>query len=367
MGHRRRRRTLSYPADHSLYRIAIEKKVLLREELDRFLAAAARKKTTLEALLFRRLDPVTFSSLLRQRERFAVACGDCGGSTYALPEDAGRARCTTCAGLGAPGAPVDDPAPGFGPPPGGGVATLAPRGRTTARRAQAPTRSLFFQVPSVLFFPLRSRESLAMTAVGAAFVLALQVGLAFVPLIFFPAVLILALYPVAYNVKVTQHAMNGELDVPGWPELDFYELFCLFLRLIGLGLAVAWPLVLLPFLPTELGWGGVLAVAILVGAYYPMAYLLMVAFTSGRAAWHYPAGLRAVLLTLPDYLVLLGICAFVVGVQTGLELATGAFLNPVFAMVLQSVVAFYAAIVLAHAVGRYYFANREALGWFRSR
>ncbi|MBL4846945.1 MAG: hypothetical protein JKY65_15605, partial [Planctomycetes bacterium] len=105
--------------------------------------------------------------------------------------------------------------------------------------------------------------------------------------------------------------------------------------------------------------------------YWPAAQLIMVSFDSGNMAFNYPATIRAIRVGFRDYL-------FLVGIIFGLSVAGGVlsgiirmilffahdFIRAAVAGVFSSVFVFYSQIVGAYAIGRYYHANKESIGWF---
>lgn len=118
---------------------------------------------------------------------------------------------------------------------------------------------------------------------------------------------------------------------------------------------------------------GLLAVLVLVGLIFnPICYLLMVAFDSPTTPFMYPAGLRAIAVARHDFIALTVIFVAleavfflwlrVMGplVEVALPKWGGLFAVDFVAFF----IAFYASVVTAYAVGRWYYANQEKIGWF---
>ncbi|MBX3469209.1 MAG: hypothetical protein KF878_20235 [Planctomycetes bacterium] len=118
---------------------------------------------------------------------------------------------------------------------------------------------------------------------------------------------------------------------------------------------------------------GLLLLALLFGVlYFPMALLLMVAFNDGWMAFQYPAGLRAIGVAARDYAVVAGVFvgASVAGwllqalltatVVRALPAALGALVQGY----LHQWLWLYGALVSTYAAGRFYYRNRDAIGWF---
>jgi hypothetical protein len=107
--------------------------------------------------------------------------------------------------------------------------------------------------------------------------------------------------------------------------------------------------------------------------YYPMALLLMAGFNTATASLLYPAGFRAIGVALKDYMALGAIllaASMIVGptlefaVRFGLSLFLPAWLAFIFSSMAQAWVTFYAQLVTAYGVGRYFYANQKRIGWF---
>jgi hypothetical protein len=105
--------------------------------------------------------------------------------------------------------------------------------------------------------------------------------------------------------------------------------------------------------------------------YYPMANILMGVFDSPTTPFFYPAGFRAMAVAWKDYLALAGVLVGL-NVVAGLWGTLGSFLLghilpwPLDGLVINSVagcISFYSGIVSSYAIGRYYYANQEAIGW----
>ena len=113
----------------------------------------------------------------------------------------------------------------------------------------------------------------------------------------------------------------------------------------------------------------VLAIAGLV--YWPMANVLMGVFDSPTTPFLYPAGFRAIAVAWKDYLalalVLIGLSLVAMAWAVVGGFLFGAMLPwPLDALVVQGGAAlfgFYSQIVQYYAIGRYYYANKEAIGW----
>ena len=109
--------------------------------------------------------------------------------------------------------------------------------------------------------------------------------------------------------------------------------------------------------------------------YFPMALLLMVAFNDGWMAFQYPAGLRAIGAATKDYLVVAGLfvgtSVFGWVLKLVMSVTLSRALPSSIAWLLRDYlnqwIWFYGALVAAYAVGRFYYRNREAIGWFTVR
>lgn len=119
-----------------------------------------------------------------------------------------------------------------------------------------------------------------------------------------------------------------------------------------------------------------IAVPVIVAGYFywPAAQLIMVTFDSGAMAFNYPAAIRAIRAGFKDYLALVGILVglSIVGSILGEVLKLLLFMAPGFIRsgvsgFFSSIFYFYTQIVGAYAIGRYYYANKEAIGWFGGR
>lgn len=122
--------------------------------------------------------------------------------------------------------------------------------------------------------------------------------------------------------------------------------------------------------------GGLVLLLIGFGVFYlPMALLLMVAFNDGAMAFQYPAGLRAIGAATKDYLVVAGLFVgtTVIGwvVSFVATFTISKLMGPILGWAVREYVNhwiwFYGALVSAYAVGRFYYRNRETIGWFNSR
>ena len=122
--------------------------------------------------------------------------------------------------------------------------------------------------------------------------------------------------------------------------------------------------------------GGVLMLVfgplvILCCLYWPAAQLIMVAFDSAGMPFNYPAAIRAIRVGFSDYMVLVGI---LIGVVLAGSLLSGAinaatfflpgFVRAFLSWSFSSFFGFYSQIVVAYAIGRYYYSNKHAIGWF---
>ncbi|HBP21402.1 MAG TPA: hypothetical protein DEA08_26895 [Planctomycetes bacterium] len=113
----------------------------------------------------------------------------------------------------------------------------------------------------------------------------------------------------------------------------------------------------------------VLVIAGLV--YWPMANVLMGVFDSPTTPFLYPAGFRAIAVAWKDYLalalVLIGLSLLAMAWAVIGGFLFGAMLPwPLDAILVQGGAAlfgFYSQIVQYYAIGRYYYANKEAIGW----
>ena len=120
---------------------------------------------------------------------------------------------------------------------------------------------------------------------------------------------------------------------------------------------------------------GLVALLYLAGLFYtPMALLLTVGFTSALLAFNYPAGLRGIQASLPDYTTLFallcGVSLLVLVAQLGAEWALRLMIpSPVIGGALawfaSGVILFYGLTVQAFGIGRYYWANQGRLAWFK--
>jgi hypothetical protein len=117
---------------------------------------------------------------------------------------------------------------------------------------------------------------------------------------------------------------------------------------------------------------GLVSLLVLAGLfYYPIALMLTVSFTDGFMALRYPTGLRAIADTLSDYVLLAGLF---VGIEV-LGRGVGAVLDRLLrkmggpgkylGLFAQDWVLVLGAVIVAHALGRYYLRNKDELGWFR--
>lgn len=128
--------------------------------------------------------------------------------------------------------------------------------------------------------------------------------------------------------------------------------------------------------------GGTLVVLVLIFIplvlagyfYWPAAQLIMVTFDSGQMAFNYPAAIRAIRAGFKDYLALTGIIVglSIAGGLIGWAIHLILFFAPGFvrggvAAFVKNVFVFYSQVVGAYAIGRYYYANKEAIGWFGGR
>jgi hypothetical protein len=116
-------------------------------------------------------------------------------------------------------------------------------------------------------------------------------------------------------------------------------------------------------------------VAMAAGAlYWPMAWLMMIAFDSASMPFSYPAGIRAMGMAWKDYLAL---ACILVGVSVGgsillsvvggtAEMVLPWFLQWIFIDYLGIWIAWYTNLVIAYGIGRYYYANAPEIGWFES-
>ncbi|RMG10094.1 MAG: hypothetical protein D6731_18335 [Planctomycetota bacterium] len=135
--------------------------------------------------------------------------------------------------------------------------------------------------------------------------------------------------------------------------------------------------------PSSSGLGALAAVAgvglffaaLLLGCfYYPIGWLMMVAFDSAGMPFRYPAGLRAIFVAWKDYLALVGLwlatlaaSGLVLRVVGGaLEVLLPWFLEWFFIDYLGVWLQFYGALVVAYGIGRFYAANASAIAWFTS-
>ncbi|MGE0708478.1 MAG: DUF4013 domain-containing protein [Planctomycetota bacterium] len=117
--------------------------------------------------------------------------------------------------------------------------------------------------------------------------------------------------------------------------------------------------------------GLLLLVLVVAGLFYwPMANILMGVFDSPSTPFLYPAGFRAMAVAWKDYLALSGLLiglSFLGGLWTWLGGWLLAFLPSLLKGILTegvgACVAFYASVVSSYAIGRYYYANQEAIGW----
>lgn len=120
---------------------------------------------------------------------------------------------------------------------------------------------------------------------------------------------------------------------------------------------------------------GLVALLYLAGLFYtPMALLLTVGFTSALLAFNYPAGLRAIQASLPDYVTLFallcGVSLLVLVAQLGAEWALrlvipSPMIGGALAWFASGVILFYGLTVQAFGIGRYYWGNQGRLAWFR--
>jgi len=108
--------------------------------------------------------------------------------------------------------------------------------------------------------------------------------------------------------------------------------------------------------------------------YWPAAQLIMVTFDSGGMAFNYPAAIRAIRAGFKDYLALVGIIVGLsfIGMLVGQLISMILFFAPGFirgglSSFVSSVFYFYSQVVGAYAIGRYYYVNKEAIGWFGGR
>jgi len=119
---------------------------------------------------------------------------------------------------------------------------------------------------------------------------------------------------------------------------------------------------------------GMVAALILVAVgafYFPMGFLLMVAFGNWKMPFMYAAGFRAMAAGFGDYLILAGfvvlqyVAAPLLGffLQAALGAAVGLLAIPIAAFV-NNWIGFYLTLCAAWGCGRFYYANREAIGWF---
>ena len=252
------------------------------------------------------------------------------------------------------------PPPRFGPPPEAlaGVAGPAP----------PPPRPLWAQVGEIVAFPFLSREGVAMTCLGGLFALVAQ----FIPAILWPAFIPMLGWIWSYFAAVTNAAMQGEKELPAFPDMDLVSLFGMFFTVLGVCVACYWPIavtglavavdpVLLP------AWLVVMfCISIFGTLYFPLAWLMVTAFRNVSMAFAYRVGLRAALAAPGDYVLLL-VLAFAVTVTIGVLQILAAVLPVGVSTVATALIGFYGNLVLATAVGRFYQANAAAIGWFSVR
>jgi peroxiredoxin len=107
-------------------------------------------------------------------------------------------------------------------------------------------------------------------------------------------------------------------------------------------------------------------------AYHPMAFLMVVVFTSGAIAFNYPGVIGSILRTHRDYLQVISvlIVASILGklvsyaVNDVLLLPFPVLVRAIASGVVDWWVFLYTLLVEAYALGRFYVRNQRALGWF---
>jgi len=175
--------------------------------------------------------------------------------------------------------------------------------------------------------------------------------------------LLITLYTIWYLGRCVSDSALGGTRAPG-VVVARSDWRTMLLRVIYLG-AVG----LLLFLPAELYLGysrqqdivflGLLGCA---GFLFPMAFLAMVLFQAGRVL-NPLFLLRAIIRTLPHYLLLL---AFFAAVFVGWQRLSGspmAWQQPLWLKIVKYAITTYGTFILGHLLGRFYWRHRQRLNW----
>lgn len=169
----------------------------------------------------------------------------------------------------------------------------------------------------------------------------------------------------AFLRQVVLASADGEDAFPGWPELDLESLK----ETIVLWLAVSlvcfgpWTICNIAVRLEVDAARWVCPVLLGLGAFYfPMA-LLTVAIQDDAAAMNPVLVCGSILRTARRYLALCLFLAVLVGAVYGVEAASAAARLPQLGAAVTGFLSFYAALVVARAIGWFYYCTKDDLGW----
>ncbi|MHC1765441.1 MAG: FHA domain-containing protein [Verrucomicrobiia bacterium] len=169
----------------------------------------------------------------------------------------------------------------------------------------------------------------------------------------------------AFLRQVVLTSADGEDSFPGWPELDLESLRETIVLWLAVSLVCFGPWTLCNIAvrlevdaarwvcPVLLGLGAV---------YFPMA-LLAVAIQDDAGAMNPVLVCGSILRTARRYLALCLFLAALAGAVYGVEAASAAARLPHLGAAVTGFLSFYAALVVARAIGWFYYCTKDDLGW----
>lgn len=255
----------------------------------------------------------------------------------------------------------------------------APEAKSSAGQEILPRRAYPLMLDQVIFYPVQDAMS-AMILICCSLIFAVASVLASrAGVLGLAAAAAISGYAFAYLWTVVASSGVGEKRSPGWPDFtDVWELFGAFGQWVMVWVACLGPaLVLLIYGVTrDGGLGvvipiGVIGLALLGMAYYPMA-LMLAGFTHDMwQVFNFPSGYRTILRMPGDYLICLGffLSGYLAVVVIELALIYVADRMPlapwIVIMAMCRVLGTYLLIVQMRAAGLLYYSREKDLGWFQ--
>ena len=263
-------------------------------------------------------------------------------------------------------------------PPPPEEAGPAPDTRSLTSLETIPRRAYPLMLDQVVFYPVRDGASIFIL-LGCSLLLAVGSFCSRFGCLGWVFAAAISGYAFAYLWTVVASSGVGEKTTPGWPDFSgVWELFGAFGRWVMVWVACLGPALALLIYGIARGEGpglvvpiGVIGLALLGLAYYPMA-IMLAGFTHDMwQVFNFPSGYRSILRMPGDYLICLGffISGYLAVVVIELALIYVAQRMPlgpwIAIMAMCRVLDTYLLIMQMRAVGLLYYAREKDLGWFQ--